>query len=176
MRRLSSTALAVTIVICLLLQLLVAPHVTILGVTPLFIMIPVLLLGMGHGPLAGCLAGFSIGLLHDLVGSGPVGAMALSLAVAGYVAGALLDGEARQSDEFTFVAIPLLASVALEEVIYGVLLLLMGLGASVVAVFGYRILPGILYTGIVSLVGLALLHRFATSSQRRMMNRSSHLH
>jgi rod shape-determining protein MreD len=176
MKKLSSTTLGITVILCLLLQLIVAPHIVIFGVTPLFIMIPVLLLGMDLGPLGGSLAGFAIGLLHDLGGSGPVGAMALSLAVAGYLAGILFDGDAQQPEEFTSVAIPLLVGVVLEEVIYGSLLLLVGLSTSVIAVFGYRVLPGILYTGIISFIGLAILYRFATSSERRMMNHSGHLH
>ena len=79
----------ITIVVCSLLQLALAPAVQVFGAMPNFLIIPVLFIGLRSGSAMGAVAGFALGLLFDLAGDGVIGAMALSLVIAGVVCGAI---------------------------------------------------------------------------------------
>lgn len=71
------------------LQVGLAPHLTIGGVQPDFLLIVVVTLALSEGPVAASVAGFGAGLLLDLLGAGPVGPGALVFAGVGYMAGLL---------------------------------------------------------------------------------------
>ena len=68
---------AITIVLCILLQAGISPAIAIMGCSPNFLLIPVLLISMRSGTGMGSIAGFLLGLLYDLMGSGTIGCMAL---------------------------------------------------------------------------------------------------
>lgn len=71
------------------LQVGVAPYISIAGATPNFFMIAAVAIALISGPNDGAAVGFVGGLLYDMVGMTAVGPMALVLAAAGYVAGLL---------------------------------------------------------------------------------------
>lgn len=70
-----------------ILQVGVAPYVSIAGATPNFFVIAAVAIALIAGPTEGAVAGFVGGLLYDMVGMTAVGPMSLVLAAAGYVAG-----------------------------------------------------------------------------------------
>lgn len=79
-----------TLVLCVvfvLAHLVFAPHVRIAGATPGFLLVLTACLAFLDGARAGTLAGFVLGLVFDLTGSGPVGLSALLGAVAGFALG-----------------------------------------------------------------------------------------
>ena len=81
------TVYLITIVLCILLQAGIAPAIAIMGCKPNFLLIPVLLISMRSGTAAGSIAGFSLGLLYDLMGSGTIGCMALVLTLIAFIVG-----------------------------------------------------------------------------------------
>lgn len=80
---------AAALVIATVLQVALAPHMTVFGVVPSFYMLVVVTLAFVEGPVAGSVAGFVAGTLLDMLGTGAIGPWALVLAVVGYVAGTL---------------------------------------------------------------------------------------
>lgn len=80
-------AYIITIVVCVLLQLAIAPVVAIAGAQPDFLLIPVMLIAMRSGAGAGGVAGFLLGLFYDFAGDGVIGAMALVYCVCALVIG-----------------------------------------------------------------------------------------
>lgn len=84
-----SLAYIITLVVCILLQLGIAPVIAIMGAQPNFLLIPVLLIASRSGAGAGGIAGFLLGLLYDFAGDGVIGAMALSFTVVALIVGLL---------------------------------------------------------------------------------------
>ncbi len=80
---------AIAIIAASFLQVVVAPHLSILGVVPSFPLLVVVTLAFVHGANAGAVCGFICGLVLDLLGTNPVGTWALVLTIVGYTAGSL---------------------------------------------------------------------------------------
>jgi len=72
-----------------LVQCVLGPAVSIGGVSPDIPVVLVVLLAIRRGPEAGCLVGFALGLVADVLAGGPLGLHALSKALVGFAAGAL---------------------------------------------------------------------------------------
>jgi len=79
----------ISILVAAVLQVGLAPNLAISGIVPNFMILVVVTLAFVQGPTAGTVAGFSAGLLLDLLGSGPIGLWALVLCIIGYVSGML---------------------------------------------------------------------------------------
>lgn len=74
----------VVVVVCALCQVMFAPYIAIGGVCPNFMLVATVCAAMMLGPVRGCVDGFVCGVVFDLATSGPIGAMALVLALVGY--------------------------------------------------------------------------------------------
>ncbi len=72
-----------------LVQCTVVPAFGVGGVVPDVLVILVVLLALRRGPEAGCLTGFTLGLMQDAVTGGPLGLHASSKALIGFLAGDL---------------------------------------------------------------------------------------
>lgn len=81
--------LALVLLIVLLLQTVVAPDLTLAGVTPDLVVLSVLVIGLLEGPETGLRYGFAAGLATDLLSSSDtiLGVTALLLLFLGYAAG-----------------------------------------------------------------------------------------
>ena len=79
-------AIAVGIV-CALLYLVVGGRLTIFGSVPAYLLVLTATVAFVEGERAGCVAGFTAGLVSDLLGAGPVGLSSLLMCVAGYALG-----------------------------------------------------------------------------------------
>ena len=53
---------AISVIVCALLQLAIAPAVALFGATPNFLIIPVLFIALRSGAVAASVAGFALGL------------------------------------------------------------------------------------------------------------------
>ena len=84
--------MALTSVVLVLAHLVLAPHISLFGATPGFLLVLTTCLAYMGGASTGTLAGFLLGLLFDLTGSGPVGLSSLLGAVAGYALGSARPG------------------------------------------------------------------------------------
>lgn len=147
-----------TVLIAGLFQVGLAPYMAIYGVTPNFIMLVVVTLALTSGPTEGAVAGFAGGLLFDLIGTGPVGAMALVLCVTGYLAGLL---HAQMFAEGWLLPMTVLAIASLSaEIAYGLMLILLGDGGPFWSSFFARMLPGAVYNTALALLVYPWLARF----------------
>jgi rod shape-determining protein MreD len=83
----SKTPSVVLSVVLILVELIFSGHISIFGCTPHLLLILTAALAFTYGSTTGCVSGFALGLLTDLLGSGTVGIFALLYCVCGYVAG-----------------------------------------------------------------------------------------
>jgi rod shape-determining protein MreD len=144
------TVAALALLGAVLLQAGLAPYLTILGVTPNFILLVVVTLALTEGPTTGAIAGFVGGLCFDLLTSGPVGPMALVLSVTGYFAGLLHE---QMFAEGWLLPLTMFAIAALgSEVAYSALLVMLGEGESFMRGLLTTAIPAALYNTVLALL------------------------
>lgn len=143
----------ITIIICILFQAGVAPAIAVMGATPNFLLIPVLLISLRSGTGAGSVTGFGLGLLYDLMGSGTVGCMALMFTLIAFVVGVLGESIDLLTPLGTIV-VSVVSSFFLEigYAIVSVLTSSVG-GGMMHTVLSYS-LPSALYTAVFVLIAL----------------------
>lgn len=143
----------VTTVLCILLQAGISPAIAIMGATPNFLLIPVLLVSMRSGVGAGSITGFALGLLYDLMGAGTIGCMALVFTLIAFIVGAA----AENIDLSTPVAVLVVAIGAslVCEVGYGIAAMLTSAeGGSVMSTMVGYSLPSALYSAVFAIIAL----------------------
>ena len=137
-------------VVAVLLQIMVAPAIALFSAIPNFIVAFCIVRAVAAPYQAGSLIPLALGLVFDLVGGGPVGAMALVLVLVTFLASrAYL---ALNNDTLFMPAAILLASIMLVEVLYGIIVVACGAGVSFGEAFLYRVLPCMLYDCVIGLL------------------------
>ncbi|MGH7264002.1 MAG: rod shape-determining protein MreD [Candidatus Rokuibacteriota bacterium] len=133
-----------------LVQSAVAPIVGVMGVVPDVPLVMVIVLALRFGAEVGCLTGFALGLLQDVLIGGPLGLQALSKAIVGFVAG--------EVPRFCLVsnpAVPVVtatvATVA-DATLRFAILQLFHYPAAFGELFGRVILPQAAYDGMLTLI------------------------
>ncbi len=140
------------------LQVALAPYLAIGGIVPNFLLLVVVTLALVEGSGWGCASGFVAGLLFDLIGSGPVGPMALVLAVVGYAAGAL---QANLFAEGWLLPLTVLGIASITAgLAYGLILALVGEASGLWHTFWSVMLPEALYNVALGLLTYPVLARF----------------
>lgn len=152
--------LAATLVICVILQLMVAPNIRIALATPNFLLIATVISAILKGPRFGCTVGFIAGLLFDLITTGPFGAMCAILTIAGFLVGRFARGLILESMWMTIALVAICTLVA--EFFYVVLLAIMGDVSSFGVALWSRMLPSALYDMVFAIIAFVLLRRFLT--------------
>lgn len=133
-----------------LLQVAIAPYIAVGSIVPNLLLLVVVTLALVEGPRAGASAGFAAGLVFDLLGSGPMGPMALVLTVVGYVTGSLQVN--MFAEGWLLPATVVFLGGLVTEVSYGLVLMLLGSGAPFWATFGHVMVPGAVYNGALALL------------------------
>lgn len=142
----------------MLAQAGIAPYLTIGSATPNFMLLVAVTVALTSGPTAGTSAGFAAGLIFDLLGSGPVGPMALVLAVTGYLAGMMHE---QMFAEGWLLPITVLFFAALAtEVAYGLMLTLLGVDMAFWRALFTMMLPAAVYNTVLALLIYPWLARF----------------
>lgn len=158
-----SGAVIGAIVVSFLLQIMVAPHVAVLGAVPSFPVLVVITLAIVEGPAAGAVSGFAAGLVLDMLGIGPIGAWALVLVLVGYVAGMLQENLFAEG-WLQPLTVAVVVSVS-AELAYLVVMAVLGSGApfwrSVVAV----VLPRGVYNVVLAVLFYPWLGRILRTDQ-----------
>jgi rod shape-determining protein MreD len=140
-----------------ILQVSIAPRLAVFGVVPNFMFLVVVTIALTQGPVAGGVSGLVGGLIFDLLGSGVVGPFALVLAVVGYVAGLL---SANLFAEGWLLPVSVVAGASLStEVIYGIVLAVLGSGLPFWREFLTIMLPGAVYHTALAVIAYPLLAR-----------------
>ena len=147
----------------LVLQIALASHMEILGVTPNIPLLVVITLAFVQGPSAGAIAGFAAGLVLDLVGSGPVGAWALVLSVTGYATGMLQENMFAEG-WLAPVSVAVIAGL-LADTSYLILLTVLGVAPAFGPTFVNVVLPGAVYNALLVLLVYPWLARFLRSDR-----------
>ena len=149
---------AIAIVAAFVLQVGIAPYIAIGGAVPNFFLLVAVTIGLVQGPKWGAGAGFVGGLLFDLIGSGPVGPMALILTVVGFAAGMLSEN---LFAEGWLLPLTVLAVASLSvAVAYGLVLALLGANEDFWSSFVAVMLPEALYNVALGLLFYPVLARF----------------
>jgi rod shape-determining protein MreD len=92
---------AALIVLSVLVQVVIFPHVRLAGRVPDLGLVVAVAVAFDHGPEAGAIVGFFAGLGFDLFLSTPLGLTALSYALTAYAVGVLQGGMLRAPRWFT---------------------------------------------------------------------------
>jgi rod shape-determining protein MreD len=108
--------LLVMLVVTVLLQTTVAPHIRVLGASPDVALVAVVCVGLLRGPEAGAVFGFLAGAGISFAVFGPLGLSSLVLVVVGYVAGRYAEAAATSSGLAPIIVV--LGGTALGEVLY----------------------------------------------------------
>ena len=146
------TALMVTAIVAAVLQVSLAPQVSILGGRINFMLVLAIVYAFSGNTRSAVIAGFACGLFYDLTASVPVGLMTLLLTIGGFVlsntpsasVGSSLADASRLSFVYAFVIC----------IVYSLLLLIMGVRSDVMAtVFGHGFTSAII-TGLVTIPAL----------------------
>lgn len=146
------------IIVATLLQAGLAPYISIAGVTPNFLLLVVVTLALTSGPISGATAGFAAGLLFDLLGTGPVGPMALVMTTTGYFAGLL---HTQMFAEGWLLPLTVLGIAALlTEFSYGLILMLLGQPMPLLLALVTKMVPVALYNVVLALILYPWLARF----------------
>ncbi len=138
------------LVVATILQAGIAPHLAVFGVVPNMFLLVVVTLALVEGPVSGALAGFTAGLLLDMLGSSVIGPWALVLAVVGYVAGTL--GARMFAEGWLLPVSVVLAASLLAELSYGILLAVLGMGGPFIVVLTHIVLPAAAYNTALAVV------------------------
>ncbi|MCL2526264.1 MAG: rod shape-determining protein MreD [Coriobacteriia bacterium] len=152
------TTTTISLLAALLLQVVFGPPLTILGVTPNFLMVAVIIIAFVRGSKEGTIVGFIAGLLFDLVGTTVVGPMALALTLTGFVAG-ILKEQIFATGWVLPVSVLGIASLA-SEGIYLVMITALGVPMSFFAALATRALPGALYAMLIAVVCFPIMTKF----------------
>jgi rod shape-determining protein MreD len=146
------------LVVAAVLQVGISPHLAIYSVVPNLILLVVVTMALTEGPTAGCVLGFSGGLLLDLLGSGPIGAWALVFCAVGYLSG-MLEANLFASGWVLPVTVVLVASLT-AEASYATLLAALGTGGPFWSTLARVVVPGALYNTTLAVLVFPWLARF----------------
>ncbi len=163
---------AAAILAATLLQVGIAPYIALGDAVPNLLLLVVVTLALVQGPRAGTLAGFSAGLLLDLIGTAPIGPAALVFCVVGFVAGSLQANTFAEGWRLPLLIL-FVASLT-SEMLYATVLAVLGLGGfGIEEVLGVM-LPGAVYNAALAVLVYPWLARFlrqekAVTTFRRMV-------
>ncbi len=149
--------------VAVLLQLIVAPNIAIGSIVPNFLFAYVVVVAVVRADTWGPVMPFVLGLVFDLAGGGPIGAMAFVFVLMTFLASRaflLLDNGT------LFMPIALVVfSMLFGEILYGVFLMMCGMGVGLLEALAYRGLPCALFDCVIGLVMYPLCVRFMAPSR-----------
>ncbi|WP_139653364.1 rod shape-determining protein MreD [Raoultibacter phocaeensis] len=156
-----SLAVLIGAVIAVFAQVVIAPNIAILSAVPNFLAAYVLVVAIVRPTNSSLVLAFALGLIYDLLGYGPVGAMAFLLVLAAFAASRAFS--VLNNDTLFMPLVILVVSLLLIEAFYAVFLIALGHTAGLVDAFLYRALPCALYDCVIALVLYPIAVRFLQS-------------
>lgn len=121
-----------------------------LNITPDLVIIAIVYISISEGKIFGSITGFLAGLSIDLLSGSFLGLMALSYAIAGFVAGGFTTEGDKYLYKFNFLIILFLCSIISNFIYY--VIYFQGLSMNFLEIFSKYILTTTTYTAIVSLI------------------------
>lgn len=136
--------IVVLAVVCLVLQLALAPNVGLGNGRANFALVFCACVALSRGGKRAVIAGFVAGLVFDLSTTGPVGLMAFCLTCASYLMG--LEGRDRMSGDLASAATTFAVAALGVSFVYHLAMLLVGQADSLIDVLVFRTIPTALLT------------------------------
>lgn len=152
-----SVVYIITFIVCILLQFAIAPAISIMGCSPLLLLIPLVIVSLHSGMVVGSVAGFLLGLTYDFIYSNVVGCMALTFVLLAFILGFF--GRNIGSRTIPLAALIAVISALFTEIVYGFAVILTNSDATGVisTIFGHS-LPSALYDAVFLFVALVTIH------------------
>lgn len=138
--------------IAVVLQLVVAPIITIMGVVPNFILIIVVITAMHNGTTRSTVMGFMLGLVYDLFSMGPIGGMTLLLTLLAYAVSSLSKGAF--SGGIAVKVVALLVTAFAGEFVIAVIYAIVGFNSDFLVSLVRSVLPAVVYDAVIGLIFL----------------------
>ena len=145
-------------IVAILAQIVLAPYIMVMSAIPNFLVAFAIVIAIVRPYAYGPLLPFVLGLTFDLIGGGPVGAMAFSLTLFACLLAWYFEQAGNDSliVSLAFMALGLL----IVELSYGIFLLLFGYSANLLEAFAYRAMPCFVYDLVIALVLFPIARRF----------------
>lgn len=156
---------AVGAAVAVLLQVVLAPNIALFSAVPNFLLAYALVVAIVRASKNGVLLPFVLGMLFDLMGGGPVGAMAFLLVLASFAASRVFS--VLNNDTLFMPLTILVASTLAVEMLYGLFLAWFGSDVSLLQAFVYRGLPCALYDAVVGLALYPIVSRFMSGQSQQ---------
>jgi rod shape-determining protein MreD len=131
--------LAALVVVGVLVQTTVAPHLTVLGAKPDTTLVMVMCVALLRGPMWGSVVGFATGLLLDIALMQTMGISSLLFTLAGYFGGRY--GEGLDTDSWVPPLFTVFLATLVVQFLNAVIMFLLGIEASVSFVLIRIVLP-----------------------------------
>lgn len=155
-------------VVAFVLQVIVSPNIAIAGISPNFMLIALIPVAGLASQRASTVAGFVFGLVFDLVGAGPVGAMALVMAVVGYLLPALLES-IRIDGIAPWLIISAVVFIA-SNLVLCILLSILGYEEAFFASIVLKVIPWAIYDLVLSAILWPVARRLLGLASSRQMD------
>jgi len=155
---------ALALLAAVILQLALAPHITVAKVVPNFVLLVVITVALLQGQRTGIIVGFLAGLTFDLIGTGPIGLAAFVYCMVGYITGSLHENMFAEGWRLP-VTVVLFANLFAEG-LYTLVLGLMGEDLSLLSALGKVIIPSSIYNGVLAVIFYSLLARILRQDRR----------
>lgn len=152
-------------VVAVVLEVILAPYISIVNAQPNILLAYALAIAMVRADSTSALLPFFLGLLYDLLGTGPVGGMALVMVVVCSITAYAFRLLEKRS--FLVALAAFLISSLLAETLYGILLIMLGLSVGVVEAFVYRALPCAVYDCVAGLLIYLVVARLFKEKEER---------
>lgn len=153
-------------IIAILLQVIVAPNIAIFSAVPNFLVVYTLVVAMLMPGNAALVIAFALGLMSDLLGYGPVGALPFLLVIASFIAARAYEVF---SNDTLFVPLAILLILTLlVEFFYAAFVLSMSTSIGPIDAFLYRALPCTLYDCVLGLLLYPILSHFLVAQHATM--------
>ncbi|MGI6216642.1 MAG: rod shape-determining protein MreD [Coriobacteriales bacterium] len=146
----STKSIVISVIVAFLLQAMLSPNIAIGGISPNFMLLILIPISCAISQRASTVLGFFLGLLFDLLGSGPVGAMALVLTVTGFALGGMF--KTLKIDGFVLWLIVMAVTVLLANFAFCIVVSISGYETDFLASLGLKMLPWTLYDIIVGAI------------------------
>ncbi len=159
-------AVVIGAIIACLLQVVVAPNIAIAQALPNFMLAYVVVVSITMANTCGFVMPFVLGLIFDLIGGGPIGAMALLLVLVAFGLSRVF--VVLDNDTLFITVILLIVSIFLVEIIHGLLVVACGTSVDLIGALVYRSLPCALYTCVFALIMYPLVVRFIARRDQRL--------
>lgn len=151
------------LLIAMVLQVMLAPHMAIRGIMPNFLLLVVITLSFVEGPSAGAVAGFTAGLILDLLSTGPIGAWALVLSTAGY-SGGMLQENLFAEGWLLPVTVAIIAGL-MADFSYLIVVTILGVGPAFWESLVRTVLPRAVYNAVLVMLAYPWLARTLRSDR-----------